>query len=66
MGAGIVSLANFWGHSTTKTTERFYTRLNDEAMHIEINELFSSDTEPLGVKNLKIENKNDLSGYAYA
>jgi len=61
-GTSIESVSKFLGHSSTKTTEKFYCRLRDEAMFQEINSIFPQENK--SAISRSIENKKDLSGYA--
>ncbi|MEE9151889.1 MAG: site-specific integrase [Thermoplasmata archaeon] len=61
MGADIETVSKFLGHSSTKTTERFYCRLRDEHMFREINSLFKKEG---GAISPLIGKDKGMTGYA--
>jgi len=62
-GAQVETVSLLLGHQSTKTTEGYYCRKREDVALREISEIWKP-TESIGAKNLLIENKNDLSGYA--
>ena len=60
MGADIETVSKFLGHSSTKTTERFYARLRDEHMFREINSLFQKEG---GAISPLIGKERGMTGY---
>ncbi|MEW6069547.1 MAG: site-specific integrase [Candidatus Thermoplasmatota archaeon] len=65
-GVSIEAVSKALGHSSTKTTERYYARIRDSSMFKEINRAWEEPQNQveLNPKKAQMKNENWLSGYA--
>jgi integrase/recombinase XerD len=69
-GISIEVVSKALGHTSTKTTERFYARIRDASVFEEINRAWERpknnfhDDKPNGTKKPQMKNENYLYGYA--